>query len=323
MRRVLYYEVLQFQPENVELLRRHCAVCRLPNPDHDTPELLRTVEAVFAPLGYCWDQAKIDQAPQLRVIASNTTGASHIDTHYAAQKGVRVVSLKDHPAFLTTITPTAELTWGLMLGVVRRIPWAFQGVCQGAWNRRLFGSPAMLSAMSLGVVGLGRLGAMVARQAKSFCMDVRYYDREERSVPGVTRAPSLEALVAQADVVTVHLPLERETERLFDDRVFACCKPGAYFINTSRGELVDSDALLRALAGGTLAGAALDVLDGEFEPGFAARVHQHPLVAYARTHDNLLITPHIGGSTVDAWRRTEAFTIRLVLEALQGRRGAS
>ena len=316
-RRVLYYEMLRFQPESLALLRRHYDLVVLPNPDHDTAAVLGEISVVFAPLGYFWGKEKIDSAPELRVIASNTTGVPHIDTAYAERKGIKVVSLKGETEFLNDITPTAEHTWGLILGVMRRVPWAFQAVSEGRWDRRPFGGKGMLSRMSLGIVGFGRLGKIVARQALGFGMRVRYYDVLPQPVPpGVEPVGSLEELVAESDVVTVHIPLDERNKGLFEDRLFGKFKDGAYFVNTSRGEIVDSSALLTHLASGKLAGAALDVLDGEFERGFAARVAEHPLVAYARTHDNLLLTPHIGGSTIDAWRATEEFTIGLVLRAL-------
>ncbi|MBI3825256.1 MAG: hydroxyacid dehydrogenase [Candidatus Rokubacteria bacterium] len=313
--RVLYYEGLRFQPENLALLRAHFDVVALPSPEHDTDDVLAAVDVAFAPLGYHFGKERIDRASRLKVIASNTTGTPHIDVDYAEQRGVRVISLKHEGEFLRTITPTAEMTWGLLLAVMRRIPWAFDAVRGGQWDRRPFGGPAMLSRLGLGIVGLGRLGTMVARQGLAFGMRVRYFD--SRKPPpadlALERAASLEALVEASDVVTLHVPFDATTERMIDGRLLARFKPGAYLVNTSRGELVDPVALLAALGSGRLAGAGLDVLDGEFDPAFGGRVAEHPLVRYARQHDNLVLTPHIGGSTVDAWRLTEEHTIRQVI----------
>jgi Phosphoglycerate dehydrogenase and related dehydrogenases len=314
-----YYELLRYQPENLALLQARFRVTAAATPDDDRPDDLRDIDAVIAPLGYYWGREKIDQAPRLKVIASNTTGVPHIDVTYALNRGIRVVSLKEEIDFLGSITPTAEMTWALILGVTRRIPWSFQAVCSGEWERRNFGSHAMLSRMTLGIVGLGRLGKMVARTADGFGMKVLYYDPTVTvDWKWVVKAASLNELVAQSDIVTVHIPMEDSNARLFDAARFAQFKEGAYFINTSRGEIVDSEALLEALLSRKLAGAAIDVLDGEFTPGFKHRVSEHLLVKYAGTHDNLLITPHIGGSTIDAWRMTERHTIELTLQALAG-----
>lgn len=317
-RRALYYEILKFQPENLELLHQNFDVVSLPDPTCDTPEILQEMEVVFAPLGYYLDGQKIDRMPGLKVIGSNTTGVPHIDTEYAASKGVEVISLAGRTDFLSSITPTGEHTWGLLLGLMRRIPWAFDYVKDGGWNRRPFGAEAMLSSLTMGIVGLGRLGCMVAQQGLAFRMTVRYIDPSEpvSPIPGVQRCESLGELVAASDVVSLHVPLTPENVGLISRDVLARFKRGAYLVNTSRGELVDSEALLDSLISGHLAGAALDVFEGEFAPDFLYHFKDHPLLEYARTHDNLLITPHIGGSTIDAWRKTEEYTIRLITDHL-------
>ncbi|HJR77240.1 MAG TPA: NAD(P)-dependent oxidoreductase [Nitrospiraceae bacterium] len=319
-RRILrYYELLRYQPESLALLHARFKVMSAATPDDDRPGDLKDIDVVIAPLGYFWGQEKIDQAPRLKVIASNTTGVPHIDVAYAETRGIRVVSLKNETAFLQSITPTAEMTWALILGVTRRVPWSFQAVCGGEWERRNFGGKTMLSRMVLGIVGLGRLGTMVAGIARGFGMTVRYYDPDVTADrDGATKVLSLDELLSASDIVTVHIPMEPKNIRLFDAARFAQFKRGAYFINTSRGEVVDSQALREALLSGNLAGAGLDVLDGEYAPDFKSLVSEHPLVDYAKTHDNLLITPHTGGSTIDAWRETELHTIRLAMQALSG-----
>jgi D-3-phosphoglycerate dehydrogenase len=175
----------------------------------------------------------------------------------------------------------------------------------------------MLSRMSLGIAGYGRLGRMVAGYGRAFGMTVRYFDP---FVPQVTdcvrRVASLKALVSDSDIVSVHVPHEPATEHLFDREIFSSFKEGAFFINTSRGELVDQLAMLDGLQSGRLGGAAIDVLAGEFSPGFAESLPGNPLVRYACSHTNLLLTPHIGGSTQDAWRLTEQYTIEKILERL-------
>ncbi len=312
-----YYDLLRYQPENLAMLQERFQVEAVSSPDEDRPVGLSRIHAVIAPLGYLWGKEKIDLAPALKVIASNTTGVPHIDVDYAVQRGIRVISLKNETDFLESITPTAEMTWALILGIVRRVPWSFLGVCSGEWERRNFGGTRMLSRMALGIVGLGRLGKMVARIARSFGMRVLYYDPFVTvNWEGLRKLESMDELVSQSDIVSVHIPMDPQNAALFDAARFAHFRDGAYFINTSRGEIVNSDALRMALASGKLAGAAVDVLDGEFSPEFKHHVGEHPLVQYAKTHDNLLITPHIGGSTVDAWRLTEQHTIELTLKAL-------
>jgi D-3-phosphoglycerate dehydrogenase len=315
--KVIYYEMLNYQPENLKLLNENFEVITLPTPAHDKPQIFNQADVIFAPLGYYCGRDKIDQSTKLKVIASNTTGHPHIDVNYAAQKGIQVITLKGHNEFLNTITPTAELTWGLIISLTRKIFPAYQSVLKGSWNRRSFGGASMLSRMSLGVAGYGRLGRMVANYGKSFGMKVRYYDPfVENEDVGVFRVNTLTELVSTSDIITIHIPHEPETEGLFNKKIFTYFKKGAYLINTSRGELIDHDALLECLKDGTLAGAALDVLDGEYKHGFKDNIKDHPLWKYAQEHDNLIITPHIGGSTVDAWKMTEEYTIKLIITAL-------
>jgi len=314
---LIYYEILQYAPENVTFLQDSFRVLSLPDPSLDTTETLSQAEVILAPLGYFLGKEKIDQGLRLKVIGSNTTGHPHIDITYAHEKGIRVVTLKEEHGFLKTITPTAELTWGLIIALTRNVLPAFHSVLQGNWDRRPFGGKRMLSRMTLGIAGLGRLGRMVASYGACFGMQVRYFDPYvSESGAGVERVDTLEELVAVSDIISIHIPHEPETENLFGKELLARFKDGSYLVNTSRGELVDHEALLGCLKSGKLAGAALDVLDGEFQPGFKERVLQQPLVQYALEHPNLIITPHIGGSTTDAWRMTEEYTIRKVIEAL-------
>jgi D-3-phosphoglycerate dehydrogenase len=306
----LYYHILSYQPENLEFLRRHFRVIELANPDEDREEILSGIDLCFAPLGYYFGKEKMARCPRLKAIATNTTGVPHIDLDAAAARGIRVFSLQEEIAFLQTITPTAEHTWGLLLALVRRSPWAHAAVLGGEWNRRPFGAPRMLSRLSLGLVGCGRLGSMVGRYGLAFGMPVAFYDPFiQESPPGLARMGTLEELVAVSDVVSLHVHANAATHKMINRDLFLKFKPGSYLLNTARGELVDEEALLEMLITGHLAGAALDVLDGEFAPGF--QVADHPLAAYARVHDNLLLTPHIGGSTIDAWRETERRVIEL------------
>jgi len=314
---LIYYSILKYQPENIEKLQDNFNVIEVASPDYDSPETLSEADVILAPLGYYCGKDKIDAAPRLKIIGSNTTGHPHIDVAYAGKRGITVVTLKDEIDFLSTITPTAELTWGLVIALTRNIIPAYLSVTSGKWDRRPFGGRAMLSRMTLGVVGYGRLGKMVAKYGLAFGMSVRYFDPyvfEERD--GIYRVETVEALVAESDIVTVHVPHEEGTERLFNRELFSKFKKGSFFINTSRGELVDHAALLECLENHAIAGAAVDVFEDEFNPDFQKKITSHPLWQYGMKHDNLILTPHIGGSTYDAWRLTEARIIDRIIDVL-------
>ena len=185
-------------------------------------------------------------------------------------------------------------------------------VHNGGWNRDLFRGHE-LHQKTIGVVGYGRLGRIVTRYVHAFDAHVLAADPHitlSDVASEVTLVP-LEALLPAADIVTLHVNLDPTTIGFFGRAQFAAMKRGAWFINTSRGELVDEVALLEALQQGHLAGAALDVLGDEEATG-----GRHPLVAYARWHPNLIITPHIGGGTVESMAKTECVLARRLTAVL-------
>lgn len=311
--------MLNYQPENYNRLHELFDVVELKMPSEDTPQILKDVEIGFAPLGYRYDKQKIDQMPKLKIIASNTTGEPHIDRAYAESRGIAVCSLMREQAFLATITPTAEHAWGLLLALLRRTPWAFEAVLRGEWNRWEWGAPSMLSRMNMGIAGFGRLGSLVGEYAHAFKMPrIRYYDPHIENAPAwAEKVSTLEKLVEDSDIISIHISSTQETYKIFSRTVLNKTKRGCFIINTARGELVDEDALIDLLESGHLGGAAYDVFDGEYEEDKSARLAQSRLLAYAKTHDNVLMTPHIGGSTRDAWSETEKHTIELIVETLR------
>jgi phosphoglycerate dehydrogenase-like enzyme len=185
-------------------------------------------------------------------------------------------------------------------------------VREGGWNRDLFRGRELFGRTA-GIVGVGRLGRLVAATFRALGMNVVGYDpRPDFPEEAARRIGSLDELLAESDVVTLHVSYDQTTRHLIGHKELAAMKPSAVLVNTSRGGVVDERALLDALEAGTLAGAALDVVDGE--PNVGAN---HPLVEYARRHDNLIIVPHIGGSTVESFEKTEVFLAGRVLESLE------
>jgi len=314
---LLYYEILDFQSDNLAFMQEHFDLIVRPDPSAVDARTAAGVDAAFAPMGYVFDRKSLQAFSRLRVLITPTTGTLHIDPDVVAEKGIRVCSLKEHTDYLQTITPTAELAWGLVLAVTRRIPSAFESVCQGRWNGKHFGAltPRMLSRMRLGIIGMGRLGRRVAVYGRAFGMPVVYHD-PYRDEPGFTACDTPLDLARQSDIVSVHVHLTAETQNLVDARFIAAMQPGSFIINTARGGVVDETALLEALQSGHLAGAGLDMLAGEHLPGFRERLAGHALVSYARDHDNLVLTPKIGGATRDAWIGTERRVIEAALAAL-------
>lgn len=256
-------------------------------------------------------------APNLKIIASPTTGLDHIDLAAAERRGVRVVSLRGERGFLDKIYATSELTVGLMLALLRHIPAAHRHVLAGGWDRQRF-IGGEISGRTVGIIGCGRLGTRVAEIVHAMGASVVASDKVEGPSlppPSFVRMLPLDALLQEADIISVHVAFTPATEGLIGRDHFARIKPGALLVNTSRGRIVDEEALLAALASGALAGAALDVLTDE--DGSGRHLKENPLVAYATAHDNVILTPHIGGATRESMGVTENFIAAKVVEILR------
>ncbi len=254
------------------------------------------------------DAEVLNHARSLRVIVSATTGLNHIDVAAAQARNIIVLCLKGEREFLDSITATAEHTWGLLLALVRHIPAAVQHVRDAGWDRDLF-KGRQLSGLTLGIVGHGRLGAMVAEYGRVFRMRVVAHDIEPVEHANHVEMLALPELLACSDVVCLLPSYQESSRQLMGRREFDQMKEGAVLLNTSRGEVIDEVALLQVLRSGSLAGAALDVLVDEAKRG-GDWLHNHPLVEFARSSDRLLITPHTGGATHDSLRQAETFMAR-------------
>jgi D-3-phosphoglycerate dehydrogenase len=252
---------------------------------------------------------------RLKAVVSATTGLDHIDLQAARESGIAVLSLKDEQEFLRTVPATAEHTWALVLSLARRIPWAFSSVLEGEWERDTYRGMD-LQGRHLGLLGLGRVGAMVAGYGAAFGMKVGAYDPYCQDwVEGVFRFDTMESLLRWSEILTIHMPLNEETHGIINYKQLHLLPRGSLLVNTARGALLDEYALVSLLETGHIGGAAVDVLAGE---QFAERRQQSPLLHYARRHKNLLITPHLGGATSDSMRKTEVFMAKKLRRFLKG-----
>lgn len=272
-------------------------------------------DGLIVRLGHQVDSELLNAGARLRFVATATTGLNHIDLSAAYQHGVEVLSLKGETAFLESVTATAELTWGLLLALVRHLPAAVAHTLEGYWDRDLF-IGRELSGLTLGIIGYGRLGRIVAEYGKAFRMRVLAADPHPISRDEDIQYLSLNEVLASSDILSIHVALTSETKGLLGVAEFSKIKNASYLVNTSRGELINEEALLAALESGRLAGAAVDVVSNE-SPGIGQGMVTHPLVAYSRTHNNLLITPHIGGATSDSMHKTEVFMAKKIRSFLE------
>lgn len=241
----------------------------------------------------------------LKVIARAGIGLDNVDVDAATRRGVMVVNAPS-----SNVVSAAEHTIALLLAQARNIPQAHEELKHGHWERARWRG-VELQGKTLGIVGLGRVGGLVAQRGLAFGMRVIAFDpyvpKERAKEMGVELMPSLEALLVQSDFVTIHLPRSPETEALIGERELALVKEGARLVNTSRGGIVDEQALAKALEEGRLAGAALDVF--EHEPP-----EDSPLFGF----EQVVATPHLGASTTEAQDKAGASVAEMVRLALDG-----
>ena len=260
------------------------------------------VDAVFARLGHRLDAEVLSTGRRLRVIATPTTGLTHIDIDAARAAGIEILSLRGEREFLEDLPATAELTWGLLLAATRRITSAARHTLAGGWDRDLFWG-SELAGKTLGIIGLGRVGRRVAKYGDAFGMSVIAFDSgRDVQAPAYVRVVDRATLLQSSDVVSIHAHHEQGHSPILTAADFLTLKAGCVLVNTARGELIDEEALVQALVTGRLGGAALDVLTAE--PHVDAT-----LLRLQETH-NVVITPHIGGATHESIAKTETLMAR-------------
>jgi D-3-phosphoglycerate dehydrogenase len=247
----------------------------------------------------------LDAAESLKVVARAGIGLDNVDVEAATRRGVMVVNAPQ-----SNIVSAAEHTLALLLAQARNVPQASADLKAGRWERSKW-QGVELQGKTIGVIGLGRVGAMVATRVAAFGMRVIAFDpyvpRERAKEMGVELMPTLEALLVQSDFITIHLPRTPDTEGLIGERELALVKEGARIVNTARGGIVDEEALAKAIEDGHLAGAGLDV--------FAAEpTTESPLFGL----DEVVVTPHLGASTVEAQDKAGATIAEMVRLALNG-----
>ena len=308
--RILCMVDLDPYPDVRELLEERAELTVVPADEARLPELIAGYDAYFGHIHVRVTREAIERADRLRAVASPTTGTDHIDLDACAQRRVEVVCIKTEYELLDTFTATAELAWGLLISAVRALPAAHGRATLGHWDRDLF-TGRQLSGKTLGILGYGRLGKMVAEYGKAFRMRVTACDIKDFSAPGVEQV-DFDTLLAESDVLSLHIHLTPDTEQIIGREEIARMRDGAVLVNVSRGALVDEAALIEALESGKLGGAGVDTITDEWSETLA----DHPMIRYAREHTNLIVSPHMGGSTWESNHDARMFTARKLLRYL-------
>ncbi|NPA47545.1 MAG: 3-phosphoglycerate dehydrogenase [Thermococci archaeon] len=290
----------------LELLRKNgFEVLYREYPDEDQlVELVRDVDAIIVRSKPKVTRRVIEAAPKLKVIARAGVGLDNVDLKAAEERGIKVVN---SPA--ASSRSVAELVIGLIFSVARKIAFADRKMREGVWAKKQC-MGIELEGKTIGIIGFGRIGYQIGKIAKALNMNVLLYDphpNEERAKEIGGRFASLEDLLKESDVITLHVPLLDSTYHLINEERLKLMKDTAILINASRGPVVDTEALVKALKEGWIAGAGLDVYEEEPLP------KDHPLTKL----DNVVLTPHIGASTVEAQMRAGVQVAEKIVEILK------
>ena len=303
------YVALPLPDPSIARILEACDVARPERGQPERDELIAELANAEGLLGSAMlpvDAGVLESAPRLRVVSNFGVGYNNVDIDAATRLGIVVCNT---PGVLSDAV--ADLTLGLIIALARRLPESDRFVRAGRW-----GSGTMvrlgndLRGKRLGIVGLGRIGREVAQRASAFGMEVCFHDVFQQPDEGFAHCTyrAFDELLRESDFVTLHVNLTDETNHLIGARELSLMKPGAYLINTSRGPVVDQTALTEALRAGTIAGAALDVL--ETEP----TAPDDPLLHL----DNAIVLPHVGSATVETRRAMLELCIENLLVALRG-----
>jgi D-3-phosphoglycerate dehydrogenase len=294
MKKILYLGAEVGAAAAEEVVSDSAHLIRVPSNPKDVESRMRDADALLdASMKVVISDAMVASAAKLQIISCATTGSDHIERAELDRRGIPVRTLMEDKQLLLNLTPAAELSWALLMACARMLPAAIDHVKDGGWDREQFPG-IMLNGKRIGIVGCGRIGTWMSRYARAFGMDIVGYDPFVSEFPQQITPVSLEELARTSDFITIHVPLTEDTNGLFSQSCFEQIKTGAIFINTSRGAVIDENALLNALESKRLKAAGLDVLNDEPE------VEKSPLAQYAKTHHNLVLTPHCGGFSHDA-----------------------
>ena len=236
------------------------------------------------------EKINLNDYPDLKVLGVNCTGLDHLPWEQIKERDIQVISLKDYPTFLKTISSTAEHTIGLIIALMRN----YKTALNAPYKDREEYKGHTLNGKTLGIIGYGRIGRQVKHIAEAFGMKVIWVDSEVQQVPH-----TLFDLLRESDVVSLHIPLNFN-ENFFTTIMFQAMKPTAYLINTSRDAVIEKGALLWALENKIIAGAGVDFLDSP------------ELLDYSLKNNNLILTNHISGNTFEDRIKTENFIIKMV-----------
>lgn len=267
-------------------------------------------EVLFIRLNYFIGKDILDHATKLKYICTPTTGLNHIDLEECKKRDIKIISLKEESDFLSTIRATPEHTFGLVLSLLRNYKSAFLNQENNEWYRELY-KGSELYGKNIGIIGLGRVGKILAKYFSAFDANVYFYDIDTTIQRDTAkREKNIEKLIVKSDIVLLCASYSSANEKFFD-RKYIDLLENKFFINTARGELIDEEYLLNTIRKGVFKGIALDVITNE--------TSQNNLDEFVELSEknNLILTPHIAGATYESMWKTEDFIYQKLYEEIK------
>lgn len=262
------------------------------------------------------DKNFINKAKNLKLILSPSTGTDHLDLEYLKEKNIKVIHIAKERKLLNSFTSTSELVFGLILLINRKILMARKDVAMGLWSREKF-TGFQLKDKTFGLLGMGRLGSISAKIANGFGMKVIGYDIKKVLIKNVKNV-SLKNLFIKSDIISIHIHLIKKNINFINKKLLNLMKKKSILINTSRGKIINEKDLLNHLKKNREFNAALDVIDGEWLS--KKLLLKHPLIKHAKkVNSNLLIVPHIGGSTIESIYGARVFVLEKLYKIIKNK----
>jgi len=273
---------------------------------------LKKADVLFVRLAHKIDSDFITtNCPNVKYVLSPTTGHDHLDLNFFKENGIHLISLFGETEFLDSIPSTAEHTWALLLGLIRKLPSASSHAISEKWNRDLFIGNT-LRGKTIGLLGYGRVGRQVANFALAFGMKVKAFDLESKNYPAeIEGHDNFEAFAESLDVLSIHIPMNAKNRLWLNGDRLEMLKSGVKIINTSRGGIWDEEYVAALIKNGHVSGVATDVLADELNP---EKLPDNPLIKLARLEYPVLITPHIAGACFETMHSTEEFVVQKLVD---------
>jgi D-3-phosphoglycerate dehydrogenase len=267
------------------------------------------VDIFWFRLAYKIDSQVLSEKTKCKYLITPVTGIDHIDESLCEKLGIKIICLRGEYEFLNEVRATAEHTILLTLALLRNLVPSVNHVNNFQWLRDLFRG-SELYKKNVGIIGLGRLGRIVADYFHAFGCNIFYYDIEEKNAP-YKKIDTPDQLVQNSDIISIHIPYNKMNHHFISDTLLSRFKKNSILINTSRGGVIDGVDLLQQLKNKNIQGAALDVLEGEPD------IEKNKLIAFAKKNHNLIITPHIGGNTFESFEKTEHFIYEKLINSIE------